>query len=201
MSCISQPVPLVLASGSSIRAQMLKAVGLQFSVVPSAVDETVLKKQMQGQPIAQQALTLAREKCVSVAKAYPDHLTLGADQICELEGQIFDKPITRQSAIDQLTQLSGRTHLQHSAVCLAKGEQVIWQSVAQAKLTMRSLSADEISAYIKEDQPLQSCGSYRLEGMGRHLFARIEGDHDVIKGLPLTEVLLKLYEYGAVILH
>lgn len=194
MALVAQSVPLVLASGSSIRAQMLKSVGLQFSVVPSSVDEAHLKGEMVGMPVAEQAKRLAREKCLSVAQLYPNHVTIGADQMCELDGVIFDKPLTRSAAIDQLTRLAGQSHRQHSAICLAQGDQLLWGAVEQAVLTMRALTTKDIASYIDFDQPLQSCGSYRLEGMGRHLFASIEGDHDVIKGLPLTALLLTLYE-------
>ena len=193
MSWVVQHSPLVLASGSAVRAQMLKAVGLQFSVVPSGVDETHLKQQMHSLPPADQAAFLAREKCLFVSKDYSDAVTIGADQICEIGGIILDKPHTPDNAKKQLLSLNAATHHQHSAVCVAKGNDVLWQYVATVSITLRHLTEGEIEAYIAQDEPLQSCGSYRLEGMARHLFAAVDGDHDVIKGLPLTRLLAYLH--------
>lgn len=195
MSIVQQAVPLVLASGSAIRAQMLKSVGLQFSVVPSGFDETALKRDMQALPIGEQAQRLAQEKCLSVAKGYPEHVTFGADQICELDGEVIDKPGNKENAMAQLHRMRGKPHYQHSAVCVMRGEELVWETVECATLTMRDLSDEEVEAYVQHDQPFHSCGSYRLEGMGRHLFAAIEGDHDVIKGLPLMSLLNALYKY------
>ncbi|MCI5050051.1 MAG: Maf family protein [Rickettsiales bacterium] len=189
-----------MASGSAIRAQMLKAVGLHFSVVPSGFDEDKIKEELKDSPVPEQAMRLAVEKAKSVAKDYPDALTIGADQMCELDGQILSKPHVKEKAIEQLRLMRGKTHHQHSAVSLVRGQEVVWSYVAKASLTLRTLSDDEIEAYIEHDQPLQSCGSYRMEGMGRHLMALIEGDSDVIKGLPLTALLAELHGMGAVTL-
>jgi septum formation protein len=199
---ITQHIPLVLASGSAIRAQMLKAAGLNFSVVPSAVDEDIIKQAFmaEGRPNkGDLARELAKAKALAVSSQYPDHLTIGADQLCVgADGTIYDKPGTSERAREQLSRLSGETHTQHSGICVAKGEQIIWETVEKAQLSVRALSEAEIAAYIDTDQPLSSCGSYRFEGMGRHLFSRIEGDHDVIKGLPLVSLLFTLYQQGAV---
>ncbi len=201
---VTQHIPLVLASGSAVRAQMLKQVGLNFSVVPSGVDEEAIKQRFlsagNGEPVAL-AGALARAKSGGVAADYPNHLTLGADQLCVGEdGVIFDKPGSPERACEQLRHLRGCTHAQHSAVCLMRGEQVLWETVATAQLTIRKLSDSEIAAYVAADQPLQSCGAYRLEGLGRHLFSEIAGDHDVIKGLPLVPLLFTLYQQRAITL-
>lgn len=195
-----QHTPLILASGSAIRAQMLKSVGLQFSVVPSGVDEDALKKSTAHLPIPEQALALARAKALSVAAAYPDHLTIGADQMCALGDRIFDKPETRAGAVAQLKALRGQMHHQHSAVCVVKNKEVVWEYVTTAALTMRNLNDAEIESYITLDYPLSSCGSYKYEQHGRYLFETVEGDQDVIKGLPLQALLIKLYSIGAVTL-
>ncbi len=188
--------PLILASGSAIRAQMLKAVGLRFSVMPSGVDEAELKNQMMGQDLPTQAQMLARAKARSVAQQHPESITIGADQICELAGEALSKPGTHDKAEAQLARLSGQTHWQHSAVCLMRGEELLWEHCASAALSMRVMTENEIKAYVHYDQPLHSCGSYKYESMGRHLFSRVEGDADVIKGLPLTALLLTLYSHS-----
>ena len=190
--------PLVLASSSAVRQQMLKHVGVPFSVVPSGVDESAIKEQMKGQPPQQLAQALARAKTLHVAKQYPDRITIGADQLCVSDEGILDKPGSVENAVAQLRALSGRTHRQLSAVCLARGEDVLWEACEHAELTMRTLSDDEICGYITQDEPLHSCGAYKFESMGRHLFAQVRGNDDVIKGLPLVPLLAQLYALGAI---
>lgn len=198
---IHQPIPLVLASGSPIRAQMLKSVGLSFSVVPSNVDEAKVKQGCADTDLPQLAVRLARAKALWVAKDYPDHLTIGADQVCELEGGIINKPEGFDNAVAQLKALRGKTHHQHSAFCVVRGDQVLDEKVDTATLEVRSdLTDAAIRAYVHADRPLQSCGSYKFEQLGRHLFARAVGDHDTIKGLPLLALLAALHRLGAVVL-
>lgn len=197
---IHQPIPLVLASASPIRAQMLKSAGLHFSVAPSNIDEAAVKEDCQDADLPQLAQRLARAKALYIAKDYPQSITLGADQVCELEGEIINKPGTFERATDQLRQLQGRVHMQHSAFCLVQGEQVVAECVQSASLCMRPLSDGEITAYLHADRPLQSCGSYKFESLGRHLFERVEGDHDTIKGLPLVPLLFTLHRLGAVVI-
>jgi septum formation protein len=195
---ITQQAPLILASGSSIRQQMLKAVGLTFSVVPSGVEEDTIKTAMRDAPIPHLAAALARAKTLAVSKNHPDALTLGADQICVHGGMALSKPISYDRAEAQLATLSGSTHHQHCAMTLARGDQVLWEFHDVATLTMRDLSAAEIHAYVAADAPLQSCGAYKFEGLGRHLFARVEGDHDVIQGLAIVPLLAQLHAMGMI---
>ncbi len=190
--------PLILASGSSIRQQMLKSVGLKFSVVPSGVEEDAIKAEMAGKPIAELAAALARAKTLAVSVQHPEAYTIGADQICVLDGKALSKPGSYERAEAQLAELSGKTHHQHCAMTLAKGESVLWEFHDVATLTMRDLSPAEIRAYVAADAPLSSCGAYKFEGLGRYLFARVEGDHDVIQGLALVPLLAQLQALGVV---
>lgn len=181
---------------------MMKAVGLQFSVVPSNVDEDEIKK---GYGLTVKgyeglAAALAQAKALSVAKDYPDYLTIGADQLCVLDGTIFDKPGSIAKAEEQLQQLAGKTHQQISAVSIARGDELIWQHQEVAQLTMRALSIGEIEAYVAADQPLKSCGSYKYESLGKHLFERVVGNDDVIKGLPLQALVYQLHRMNAMTL-
>lgn len=194
---MKQHIPLVLASGSTIRQQMLKAVGLNFSVVPSGVEEDALKAANQHAPIPELALTLARAKTLAVSNTHPDALTIGADQLCVLEGDILSKPGSYERAEAQLARLAGRTHEQHSGLIIARGGEVLWQYHDMARLTIRPLSAEEIRHYIAADAPLSSCGAYKFEALGRHLFSKVEGDHDVVQGLPLVPLLNQLQQLGA----
>jgi len=195
---ITQTAPLVLASGSSIRQQMLKAVGLTFSVVPSGVEEDAIKAAMKDAPIPNLAAALARAKTLAVSVQHPDAYTIGADQICVLHGAPLSKPITYPNAEAQLSLLSGHTHQQHCALTMARGSEVIWEFHDVAELTMRALTPAEIHAYVAADAPLSSCGAYKFEGLGRHLFARVVGDHDVVQGLALVPLLAQLHSLGIV---
>jgi septum formation protein len=197
-SPVTQTAPLILASGSTIRQQMLKALGLKFSVVPSGVDEDSLKKELLGKPMADVALALARAKTLFVSAHHADAYTIGADQLCVLGDQVIDKPGSHSKAEAQLALLSGKTHQQHCAVVLARGAEIVWEQVGIANLTMRELSTPEIAAYVAADAPLAACGSYKFEALGRHLFSAVEGDHDVVKGLPLVPLLAQLHARGVI---
>ncbi len=190
--------PIILASGSVIRQQMLKNVGLHFSVQPSGVDEDALKATVAHAPIPEQALSLARAKTLSVSIDQPDAYTIGADQMCELDGTILSKPGTYPKAEAQLALLAGKTHFQHSGIVLARGEEVLWSHHYTARLTLRPLTAHEIRAYVAADAPLASCGAYKFESLGRHLFSHVEGDHDVIQGLALQPLLVQLHLHGVI---
>jgi septum formation protein len=194
---ITQHAALVLASGSTIRQQMLKAVGLNFSVVPSGVEESLVKAEFSDAPIPELALALARAKTLAVSKTHPDAYTIGADQLCVHHGKILSKPGSYERAEAQLAALAGDIHEQHSGVVLAKGSEILWQYHAKATLTVRPLSASAIHHYIAADAPLSSCGAYKFEAMGRHLFSAVDGDQDVIQGLPLVPLLAALEQLGA----
>ena len=205
--------PIILASGSVNRQQMLKSVGLQFSVEVSGVDEDALKRgfALDMHPV-EKGLALARAKTLAVSARYPDAYTIGGDQICALTqaltspqgGEefprfiIFDKPGSHSKAEAQLAQLAGRTHQQHSAVVLAKGAEIVWETVATATLTMRPLTAAQIHTYVAADAPIAAAGAYHFEALGRHLFASVEGDAEVIQGLPLTALVQALHTHGVI---
>lgn len=198
MSVIRTITPIILASSSAIRQHMLKSVGLTFQVTPSGFDETGLKETLQGASPSVQALALARAKALSVSMHYPDAITIGADQICEMDGTVFNKPGSYEAAQAQLKQMSGKSHTQTSGLVFTKGTEVLFEYSETATLTLRTLDEASIKAYVAADAPLHSCGAYKFESLGRHLFAKIEGDHDVIKGLPLTRLLAELHRLEAI---
>ncbi len=198
MPALRQHAQLVLASGSTIRQQMLKAVGLTFSVVPSGVDEDSFKKPVTEAEIPALAMALARAKAQAVSRAHPNAYTIGADQLCIHRDDILSKPGSYERAEAQLSRLAGTTHAQHCGVALLRGEDVLWEHSATARLTMRDLSPAAIRSYVAADAPLSSCGSYKFEGLGRHLFAAIDGDQDVIQGLPLVPLLAELHRLGVI---
>lgn len=199
MSALHQHAPIVLASGSTIRQQMLKQVGLTFSVVPSGVDEDSFKSAA-GDSLPRLAIALATAKAQAVSKSHAHAYVIGADQLCIHQDEIISKPGSYANAEAQLARLAGTTHAQHCGVVIVRDGRVVWQHSATALLTMRTLTPAEIRAYVAADAPLSSCGSYKFEGLGRHLFASFEGDQDVIQGLPLVPLLAELHRLDVIAL-
>jgi len=192
--------PIILASSSVVRQQMLAKAGIKFSIKNPGHEEAELKTTIRHLSLGEQALRLADVKAEAISRANPDALVIGADQICSLEGEIFSKPGTFENAHAQLRRLSGKTHTQTCAAVILQRGEPLWTKVAEARLTMRALTESEIDAYLREDAPLAACGAYKIESLGRHLFAAIDGDYDVIKGLPLVPLLAELHRLGAVAL-
>lgn len=177
---------------------MLKAVGLAFSVVPSGVDEDGIKATLTEAEIPATALALARAKALAVSASHPAAYVIGADQLCVHRGRILSKPGSYDRAEAQLISLRGDTHEQHCGVVLALASDIIWEHTAHASLTLRALTADEIRTYVAADAPLSSCGAYKFESLGRHLFSAVDGDHDVIQGLALVPLLAELHARGVI---
>jgi septum formation protein len=181
--------PLVLASKSSARRALLAAAGIPLVVDPADVDERAAEA---GAPDGKAAaVLLARIKAAAVAKRRPKDLVLAADQTLDLDGRRFSKPKSIAAAREQLAALAGRTHSLHSAAAVARGSEILFEAVSTARLTMRPLDDKSLEAYLAAvgDEVTTSVGAYRLEGLGVHLFEKIEGDHFTILGLPLLPVL------------
>ncbi len=194
---------IVLASASVARRALLTNAGIPVEADPGVVDEDEVKRAMRadGAPAAAVAETLAEMKALRVAPRHPDALVLGADQMLECNGVWFDKPADRAHAAAHLAALSGRTHkLISGVVCVRNGAR-IWHHTATASLTMRSLSREFIETYLDAvgSRALSSVGAYQLEGIGAHLFARVEGDYFTVLGLPLLDVLAFLRGHSVVI--
>ena len=190
--------PLVLASRSDIRGKILAAAALRVEIRPSAVDERAIEAQAGTSDPAAVARHLAHAKASAVAAALPGRVVIGADQTLALGARLFSKPAGRAQAADQLRLLAGGTHELHSAIAVARDGKVLFAEVSVARMTMRHLSESEIEAYLDEagEAVTTSVGAYQLEGLGVHLFERIEGDHFTILGLPLLPLLAFLREQG-----
>ncbi len=193
--------PLILASGSAIRAQVMQSAGLSFTVVRPPADEDAIKASLraEGLSVRDQADALAEAKCLSVARMRAGFV-IGADQMLACEGEAFDKPHDRADAIGNLKRLRGKTHQLIGAVCLAKDGEIIWRHIETPRLTMRAFSDAFLDQYLDAvgDAAFASVGGYQLEGHGAQLFSRIEGDYFSILGLPLLPLLGILREHGVV---
>ena len=194
------PQPLVLASKSDIRGKILAAAGLRFEIRPSQVDERAIEAATKPADAAAAARLLARAKAESVAAIVAGRPVLGADQTLARGTQRFTKPKDRAEAVEQLRALRGRTHELHSALTLVRDGEVLFQCVDTARLTMRDISDRFLEDYLDMigDLALGSVGAYQLEGIGVHLFERVEGDYFTILGLPLLPLLAYLRDAGFV---
>ncbi len=187
---------LILASGSAIRAKILKDAGVSFSVRRPGVDEGALKRRLEGRPPAAIAQALADAKALAVSD--PGTFILGSDQVLEFRGRIHDKPASREEALERLALLQGASHSLINAVAIVRDGDVVFRHVEQPRLHMRPMSRGEIDRYLARAGPevLSSVGAYQVEGLGAHLFERIEGDYFSVLGLSLFPVLAFLRAQG-----
>jgi septum formation protein len=186
--------PLVLASKSDIRGKILAAAGLRFEIRPAQIDERAVEAEAGTLDAAAAARFLARAKAQAISAARPGHLVLGADQTLARGAMRFAKPADRAAASQQLRALRGRTHELHSAIALVRDGAVLFDCIDTARLTMRDVSDRFLDEYLEMagDAALSSVGGYQLEGIGIHLFDRVEGDYFTILGLPLLPLLAYL---------
>jgi septum formation protein len=183
--------PLILASQSRARQALLTNAGIGFEAVTAEIDERAVQQASGLSAPGEIALLLAREKALSVSARQPGKFVIGADQTLALGERLFSKPAGRAQAAEQLRALAGRSHELHSAVAVARDGKILFEAAAIAGMTMRRLGEAEIDVYLDEagDAVTSSVGAYQLEGLGVHLFERIEGDHFTILGLPLLPLL------------
>ena len=182
---------LILASQSRTRQALLANAGIGFEAVTAEIDERAVQQASGHSAPGEIASLLAREKALSVSARQPGKFVIGADQTLALGERLFSKPSGRAQAAEQLRALAGQRHELHSAVAVARDGKILFEAVAIAGMTMRRLGEAEIGAYLDEagDAVTSSVGAYQLEGLGVHLFERIEGDHFTILGLPLLPLL------------
>jgi septum formation protein len=197
------PERVVLASASPMRAHLLEAAGVAFSIESAAIDESPIKREMRlaGRSASECAQALARAKAATVSGRHPAALVIGADQLLDVGDEWFDKPKTLTEARLQLQRLRGRTHGLPTAVCILRGGERLWDGVSRPELTMRHFSDAFLDRYIaaEGDALLGSVGAYRLESRGIQLFSRMTGDHFAVLGLPLFELLEFLRSRGALL--
>lgn len=188
--------PLILASGSETRLNLLRGAGLDVTPIVPRVDEQSVKESLRAEGASARDLAdaLAEMKARKVAERNPEALVLGCDQVLEFQGDSWGKPESPNHAREQLQRLRGQEHRLLSAVVLYDGAMPVWRFVDVAKLTMRDFSDDWLTGYIARNwQEIRHCaGGYQLESEGIRLFSVVQGDYFSILGLPLLPVLLYL---------
>ena len=191
---------LILASASVSRRQMLQNAGLDFTIETSGVDEDEVKLSLAAEKATPRDIAemLAELKAKRVSLRHPEAMVIGADSTLACNGRLFDKPPTIEAARRQLQALAGQTHELHSSVVVARGGVRLWHCNEHARLTMRPLSDVFLDAYLARagEAVTTSVGAYQLEGVGAHLFTRVEGDYFTILGLPLLPLLSFLAGHG-----
>jgi septum formation protein len=189
---------LILASQSRARQVLLANAGIPFDAIPARIDERSVQTNSGLSAPGEIAGLLARKKAYFVSSKNPGRYVVGADQTLALGNRLFSKPAGPAQAADQLRLLAGQTHELHSAVAVACDGKMLFSEVSIARMTMRQLSGAEIRTYLDTagDAVTTSVGAYQLEGLGVHLFERIEGDHFTVLGLPLLPLLAFLRGQG-----
>lgn len=186
-------IHMILASGSEVRAALLRQAGIAFSVTKPKIDEEMIKMSLIADkaPPRDIADCLAEAKARKVSGKTPGALVLGSDQVLDLGGTLLSKPKTPQDAIAQLQQMRGKRHDLLSAAVICEDGKPIWRHVGKVTLRMRELSDGFITSYVDRnwDSIRHAVGAYKLEEEGVRLFSRIEGDYFTVLGLPLVDVL------------
>lgn len=195
-------MPLILASKSPFRAQILKNAGIAFLAEEARIDERSVEAPLfnSGATAEDVALVLAEAKASDVSERFPGVLVLGSDQTLSLDDEVFHKPRDMEEARRHLLKLSGKTHQLNSAMALVKDGETLWHHVSVARLTMRNLTPGFIGQHLARvgEDVLKSVGAYQYEGEGIQLFDAIDGDYFTIVGLPLLPLLNELRRLGAI---
>jgi len=183
---------IILASKSNVRKKILEENGISCIVEPASIDEDMVKESLLKEGASPRIISknLAELKANKISKKKNEELVLGADSVIDLDGEIISKPINREEALNILKKLNGKKHFLISSVCISKNGSMVWNHTDQANLTMKHMSDNEIKNYLKKikDESLYAYNVYQIEGEGRLLFSKIEGDENTIMGLPIKQI-------------
>ncbi len=190
---------IILASKSGVRKEILRKNKINCMVNPSNIDEDTIKKSLLKEGASPEIISknLAELKANKVSQKILGELVLGADSVIDLKGKIVSKPTDRNEALQILQDLNGQTHCLISSVCISKNGSMIWNYTDKASLTMKQMSEEELKIYLAKisDEALYAYNVYQIEGEGRSLFSKIDGDEDTIMGLPVKKIKKYLNNY------
>ena len=183
---------IILASKSGVRKKILNENGINCEVVPANIDEDQIKESLLKEKALPEIISknLAELKANKVSEKKPDKLVLGADSVIDINGELISKPTKREEAFDILQKLNGQKHHLISSVCISKNGSMIWNYTDKAELTMKQMTTNELKLYLARigDEELYTYNVYQIEGEGRSLFSKTEGDKDTIMGLPIKQI-------------
>ena len=190
---------LILASKSKVRKEILDKNNILVEVQPSSVDEDPIKQSLLNENASPEIISknLAELKASRVSQKNFDVLVLGADSVIDLEGELISKPQNREEALGILKKLNGKKHNLISSVCISKNGSMIWNHTDKATLTMKKFSDEELREYLSKisDESLYAYNVYQIEGEGKNLFLKIDGDKNTIMGLPIKKIQEYLNNY------
>jgi septum formation protein len=190
---------IILASKSGVRKKILEKNQIKCTVEPSNIDEDSVKESLLKEKASPETISknLAELKANQISRNKSGQLVLGADSVIDLNGKIISKPIDRHEALEILNDLNGKTHHLISSVCISQNGSMIWNYTDKASLTMKHMKEAELITYLSKisDEILYAYNVYQIEGEGRSLFSKIEGDEDTIMGLPIKKIKEYLNNY------
>tara|TARA_B100000700_G_C14971442_1_gene821624 strand:- start:800 stop:1402 length:603 start_codon:yes stop_codon:yes gene_type:complete len=183
---------IILASKSKVRKNILSKSNIECSVEPANIDEEVIKISLAKEGASPEVISknLAELKANKISQKKNGEIVIGADSVIDLNGKIISKPSNRQEAMAILRQLNGKKHYLISSVCLSKNGSMIWHHSDRAELTMRKMNEEELTSYLSKisDHDLYAYNVYQIEGEGKNLFSKIDGDKNTIMGLPVIKI-------------
>tara|TARA_B100000941_G_scaffold276524_1_gene239260 strand:+ start:458 stop:1042 length:585 start_codon:yes stop_codon:yes gene_type:complete len=189
---------IILASQSEVRKRILVENGVICSVMPSKIDEEIIKSSLLSEGATPEYISknLAELKANKISNKRPEELVIGADSVIDLNGELLSKPRSREEALSSLKKMNGKKHLLISSVCISKNGAMIWNYTDKAELKMKNFNEDQLKNYLLKisDKDLYAYNVYQIEGEGKNLFSEIKGDKNTIMGLPISRIKKYLQE-------
>jgi len=183
---------VILASKSKVRKEILNNNNINCEVIPSNIDEDIFKESLIREKASPEIISknLSELKANKISNKKPNAIVIGADSVIDLEGEIISKPRSRDEALEILRKLNNKTHYLISSVCISRNGSMIWNYTEKAKLVMKNFAENDLKDYLNRisDENLYAYNVYQIEGLGKSLFLKIEGDKDTIMGLPVKKI-------------
>ncbi len=184
---------IILASASGIRLKILKDHGFNVRVIPAGIDEDEIKNSLLNERFTSFDISraLAETKAKKISSKFINDMVLGADQVLDFKGKIFNKPENMESAVNLMQKLNGNSHFLFSSICLSKNNAVMWMHTEKVILKMKKLSDEFIKNYLDKVglETIKQYGVYQIEGQGKELFEQIQGDEYSVMGMPIKQLI------------